>query len=351
MPSRARRLLATLLAALLSTGLLTAPAAAGPGLPGSFRWSSSGILVPPKPDSGHNIIAVKDPSVVRADGRWHVFSTTVNSSGGYNMEYRSFTDWSQAAAATPYYLDTGAIGPGYRAAPQVFYFAPQQRWYLVYQTGDNAAYSTTSDISRPETWSTPRYFYAGGMPDIIRQNIGSGYWVDFWTICDSANCYLFSSDDNGHLYRSQTTLANFPNGIGNTVIAMQDSDRYRLFEASNIYKVTGTDQYLMLVEAIGSDGRRYFRSWTAPAIAGPWTGLADSESNPFARSNNVTFSGNAWTRDISHGEMIRSGNDQTLPITPCNLQYLYQGKDPTAAGDYNSLPWRLGLLTQTNSTC
>jgi endo-1,4-beta-xylanase len=49
--------------------------------------------------------------------------------------------------------------------------------------------------------------------------------------------------------------------------------------------------------------------------------------------------------------MIRASNDQTLTISPCNMRYLYQGKDPAAGGDYNSLPWRLALLTQTNSTC
>ncbi|GAA0914827.1 MULTISPECIES: non-reducing end alpha-L-arabinofuranosidase family hydrolase [Streptomyces violaceusniger group] len=61
----------------------------------------------------------------------------------------------------------------------------------------------------------------------------------------------------------------------------------------------------MMVEAIGSDGRRCFRSWTAASIAGSWTPLAASEGNPFARANNTTFPSGAWTKDISHGEMIR----------------------------------------------
>ncbi|GGZ87454.1 non-reducing end alpha-L-arabinofuranosidase family hydrolase [Streptomyces bluensis] len=317
-------------------------------LPSRYSWSSSGPLIAPKPDATHNIAGIKDPTVVQYNGKYHVFAS-VASSSGYNLVYLNFSDWSQANSATHHYLDRTAIGSGYRAAPQVFYYAPQRLWYLVYQTG-NASYSTNPDISNPNGWSAPRNFYAS-MPDIIRQNIGNGYWVDMWVICDSTNCYLFSSDDNGHLYRSQTTVGQFPNGFTNTVIAAQDSNKYALFEASNVYKVQGSNEYLLLVEAIGSDGRRYFRSWTSGSLAGSWTPLAASESNPFARASNVSFPSGAWTRDISHGEMIRAGYDQTLTIPACRLQYLYQGMNPNAGGDYNLLPWRLGLLTQTNSTC
>jgi hypothetical protein len=327
------------------------PPPPGGSLPTSFRWQSSGPLIAPKSDASHNILAVKDPSVVFSGGRYHVFASTANSAGQYNLVYLNFTDWSQAGAAQHHYLDTTAVGPGYKAAPHVFFFAPQNRWYLVFQTGDNAAYSTTTNIGDPRSWTAPQRFYANGMPQIVRDNIGAGFWVDFWVICDSARCYLFSSDDNGHLYRSETTVGQFPNGFTNTVIAMQDADRFRLFEAVNVYKVDGSTTYLMVHEAIGTDGRRYFRSWTAPAITGPWRSLADTEANPFARANNVTFNGTAWTRDISHGEMIRSGTDQTMTISPCDLRYTYQGMDPNAGGDYNRLPWRLGLLTQTNSTC
>ncbi|MFJ2240766.1 non-reducing end alpha-L-arabinofuranosidase family hydrolase [Streptomyces sp. NPDC087859] len=329
-----------------STTALSAKSAAA--LPSRFSWSSSGALIGPKPDSSHNIAAVKDPSVVYYNGKYHVFASTA-SSAGYNLVYLSFSDWSQAGSATHHYLDRTAIGTGYRAAPQVFYNTAQRLWYLVYQTG-NASYSTNPDISNPNGWSAPRNFYAS-MPDIIRQNIGNGHWVDMWVICDSANCYLFSSDDNGHLYRSRTTVGQFPNGFTNTVIVAQDSNKYALWEASNVYKVQGSDQYLLLVEAIGSDGRRYFRSWTTSSLAGSWTPLAASESNPFAKASNVTFPSGSWTRDISHGEMIRAGYDQTLTIPSCRLQYLYQGMNPNAGGDYNNLPWRLGLLTQTNSTC
>jgi endo-1,4-beta-xylanase len=317
------------------------------GLPSVLRWRSTGPLIAPQPDSGHPVTGVKDPTVVYHGGRWHLFATVVSPSG-YGLEYRSFSDWSQAGSATPYYLDRSGIGAGYRAAPQVFYFAPQKLWYLVFQTG-NASYSTNTDIANPAGWSAPKNFYSG-MPSIISQNIGSGFWVDMWTICDSTNCYLFSSDNNGHLYRSQTSLAAFPDGMSQPVIARQE-DPNRVHEAGKVLRIAGTDRYLLLDEAIGSDGRRYSRSWTAPSPVGPWKRLADSQSTPFAGAGSVSFTGTPWTLDISHGEPLRAGKDQTLTISPCRLRYVYDGHDPAVGGPQETQPWRLGLLTQTNSSC
>ncbi|PYH88275.1 glycosyl hydrolase family 62 protein [Aspergillus ellipticus CBS 707.79] len=316
-------------------------------LPSSFEWSSSAALIAAKDDS-YDIAGIKDPSIVEIDGTYHVFTSTAKDAG-YSLVYLNFTNFEDAHSATFNYLENTAIGTGYRAAPQVFYFEPHSLWYLIFQNG-NAAYSTNENIGDPAGWSAPTNFFSSE-PTIIADNIGSGYWVDMWVICDDENCHLFSSDDNGHLYRSTTTLGSFPEGMGDTAIALSDdANIYSVYEASNVYRISD-EEYLLIVEAIGSDSNRYFRSWTSNNLTGTWTGLADTESNPFARSDNVVFDGTAWTKSISHGEMIRTEVNQTMTISPCNLRYLYQGVDPSATADYNALPWKLGLLTQTNSAC
>lgn len=300
-------------------------------LPASFRWTSSQPLISPQPPAGREFASIKDPSIVFFEGKYHVFATvyeTTAGGAGWKSVYLSFTDFAQADAAPQAYMPSLATGA--TVAPQVFFFAPQNRWYLIYQWG--ARYSTNDDINNPNGWSAPRSLLAGEPANAL----------DFWVICDDANCHLFFSRDDGVLYKSKTAIENFPNFSGYEVV-MQEPSAGLLFEASNVYQVEGTNQYLLLVEAYGP---RYFRSWTSESLDGPWAPLAATQQNPFAGAANVTFDGDAWTNDISHGEMIRSGYDQKLTINACKLQYLYQGTAPNFQGDYNAIPYRLGLITQ-----
>jgi hypothetical protein len=308
-----------------------------------LQWKSTGVLIKPVSDETHSIVSVKDPTVVRYENKWHVYATTANAQGNWSIVYLSFADWAEAASAKPYYIDTNPNLRGYHCAPQVFYFRPHKKWYLIYQS-QPPQYSTADDLSKPETWTKPESFFATRPPGAAR------LWIDFWVICDDTDAYLFSTGDDGHLYRSRTKIEDFPKGMSNPEIAIQ-GPRNDVFEGGMTYKIKGTGTYLTLIEAIGPS--RYYRAWTSDRLDGEWTPLADATTfqKPFAGINNVTFEDGVtpWTRDISHGELIRDGYDETLTIDPDNLQLLYQGRDPAIDKPYNQLPYQLGLLKLNRS--
>ncbi len=308
-------------------------------LPGPFSWHSTAPLISAIPDATHPILAVKDPSVVFFNNVWNVYATTATDSA-WSLQYINFSDWSQAAAAKPYYMDENPNLTGYHAAPEVFYFQPQSKWYLIFQSGQ-PQYSTADDPTQPSTWSPPKNFFA-------TQPVNVPNWIDFWVICDSSNCYLFFSGDDGRFWRSETSLANFPNGFGTPQLVMQTANAFDLFEASCTYYLQGLNQYLTIIECIDSSGRRYFRSFVTDRLdSDDWTPnpQANTSAQPFAGINNVTFDAGVtpWTTDISHGEMLRAGYDQTLTIDPNNLQFLYQGTS-SHPSNYIDIPWQLGLL-------
>ena len=336
------RAVAWLAASLAMAGTCAhAAEAAKPPLP--FEWKSGEPLVRPPADA-KDIFGVKDPSIVYHDNRYHVFMTTAGKNG-WGMAYTSFATWDEAPKAPLFMLDQSPIGPGYRAAPQVFYFAPQKLWYLIYQGGD-PLYSTTKDINDPRSWTAPRPFYAT-VPDIVKDAKGQAAWLDFWNICDDKKCHLFFTDDHGSFFRAETPIERFPQGFSTPVVAMKEK-REDLFEASNTYKIAGTHKYLTLVEAMRPNGR-YFRAWTADRLDGKWQPLP-GEMNVFASAENVKFNGRVWSEGVSHGEMVRDGVDQTLTLDPCKpLQFLYQGLDMEKGKTYEyiELPYRLGLITAT----
>src|SRR5208337_5284724 len=124
-----------------------------------ITWSSTGPLVSPIPDATHDIVSVKDPTAFYYTNQWNVYATNAYANGGWNMQYISFTDWSQAAAAQPYFMDQTSGFSGYHCAPEVFYFTPTGTWYLIFQS-PQPQYSTTTDPANPASWSAPQNFFS-----------------------------------------------------------------------------------------------------------------------------------------------------------------------------------------------
>jgi hypothetical protein len=319
---------------------------AAPGTPAAvdFKippiWEYSRPLISPEDREHDRSRAQKDPTVVFHEGQWHVFMT-VKLPRRSAIEYCSFTDWEHADQSPRTILKV--TSSDYYCAPQVFYFEPHRLWYLIYQLGVPGvdkmwvAYSTTSDINDPDSWAAARPILDGGADD-PREESG----LDYWIICDDRRAYLFYTNLNGKMWRLWTKIKDFPYGFDHCEIALEA----KIFEASHTYRLKGLNKYLTVVE---EDGRRYYKAFVADRLDGTWTPIADSPDKPFAGWKNIRPASGVetWTDNVSHGELVRDGIDQTLTVDPKRLVFVFQGmlEAEKAGREYGNFPWRIGMLT------
>lgn len=98
------------------------------GLPESLvqpRWRTGLSVLTARPVDGEAWVSVKDPSIVRAGDRWHLFVTVRGTRRSHAIKHLAFDDWADAERAPRRILKCHA---GYFCAPQVFRYRPQGKW-------------------------------------------------------------------------------------------------------------------------------------------------------------------------------------------------------------------------------
>jgi len=273
--------------------------------------------------------AVKDPTIVFSGGRYHMFYTGANASGGWQTLYSSATTLEGFRTAPHIFLSS--IGESYFAAPEVFFFEPDGLWYLIYQDGAfGAAYATTANIADPNSWSGPHSLGISG-------NLG---W-DYYVICDNSSCYMYNSPSDGsrRIFLRTTTVANFPTGWSAPSVALTDT-----FEGLNVYRALADGQYYLVVEDLLDN--RYYELWTSASGGGPWAKVAEK----WAWRGNLVFNAGSWTNNVSHGDILRAGVNQRLEISDINrVDFLIQGTTQLSCCPYQQIPWDLGIIRNYTS--
>ena len=264
-------------------------------------------------------IAVKDPSIVNYGGKWHLFYTGRDASL-WRMGYAT-ASYVQNLQYMPHFYMSSLNGGSYFCAPQVFYFNAKGKWYLIYQSGLGAAYSTNSNVANYYSWAAGK-------------SMGFTDGLDYWCISDGSRVYCFYAPGDGSrtIKRRSTSISSFPTGWSSASTICSG-----VFEAPHVYKNKADGKYYMITEDIN----RYYDLWTASSLGGTWTQVKEK----WASSSNLIYNADHWTDQVSHGEILRSGYNELMEINNIDqCQILIQGVVNGSYPSYGSIPYDLGLM-------
>jgi hypothetical protein len=263
-----------------------------------------------------------DPCLVRAESRWHVFA----SANGGTVYF--------STAEFPAGPDTRLVKlPVDKCfVPQVFYFRAQARWQLIGMMPDPTGrypkfvpcLCTNARIDDPSGWSKPEALDVPSPEDPAKPVKN---WIDFWVIGDGQKFHLFATSADGRLWRSETSVDQYPHGWSKPVIALTGDFIY----ASHTYRHdTGTAKFITILTAKGIDPetrkpRQYQQSYVAERLEGPWTPASVTIDNPFAGKANIRFDDPLWTGEIVHGEPLRTGSDERMILEAEITGFIFHG--------------------------
>ena len=286
------------------------------------RWNVSAPFFSARIDHSLDNVAVKDPSIVYYQGKYHLFYTAKSKTNSGNKT-RFRTGCAYASAGTL----------------------------------DKLNDAKRINIENVYGWSEAKEIKTGKSDD--------GFWIDFWVICNEHHAYLFYSGQNGSLFRLDCPLNTFPEGFSKSqpkiALSQQDADNsgsWKMFEAAHIYYVKKENRYLALLEGAyhhpvrtgDVDSRnRFIFGMTADSLNGKWERIEFEKDEFLAEAKNLFSEDGSRSHytQVSHPELIRSGFNQKLEIENFDLTMVFQSFDGSEIPDsyhYNELPWELALM-------
>lgn len=298
-------------------------------------WQIHSPVFEKGPKGSFDETSVKDPSIVFFKNAWHLFYTA-RGNNEYTTGYVSAKDLKSLNTTPRFELKQIRGNVRYGCAPQVFYFSPQKKWYLIYQNKDanyQPVFSSNSEITKPELWTHYQ--------NLIQKD-SDKKWIDFWVIADDKKVYLFYTEAHGGVIVRTTSVKDFPSGWGKSKKIFDN-----VHEAVHIYKIKGKKEFHMIYE-LNKNGIRSFGLARSSKLDGKWEKITDD----YANGRQLRYSGDTklWTEMVSHGEVIRSGFDEKMEYDPTNCRWLIQGiLKSELDDDYPSLPWKLGIIEHVNS--